>query len=139
MKAGDRVVQLDCHVTHQFHETCYNNFINHLNSMGGNLKLCPLCRVTINEETVIKKILVRETADVKDMFGLKEVEPVVDTLPMPHSVAPQDMRPSDAGLVQPSQHPLNEFAHLDQPPPPQYVNQPPQVYPPGGMALAPAP
>ena len=30
MAAGERIVQLDCHKTHQFHETCYINYVTHI-------------------------------------------------------------------------------------------------------------
>lgn len=80
MKAGDRVCQLVCHETHEFHEDCYNNFINH-NAAHSNLKLCPLCRVPIDEEAVIKKIYHKgkpSEMNAEDAFALGPVTSKVE-------------------------------------------------------------
>lgn len=75
MEAGERVCQLACHETHQFHEGCYNNFISH-NAAFSNLKLCPLCRKPIDEEAVIKKIYHKgkpSEMNAEDAFALGPV------------------------------------------------------------------
>lgn len=70
MGAGERVIQAICHEKHQFHEACFNNFLEH-NANAPHLKLCPICRVPIDESKLIKKILTKGTeAGVEDMFNL---------------------------------------------------------------------
>ena len=72
MALGEKVAQLACHETHQFHDQCYENFITH-NANNPNLKLCPLCRVKIDEGRVIKKVYHAPKASemtAADAFGL---------------------------------------------------------------------
>lgn len=78
MDQGEHIVQLACHETHQFKEQCYKNFIAH-NANNPALKLCPLCRVPIDENAVVRKIYhKKKPTDMKteDAFalGTKEME-----------------------------------------------------------------
>lgn len=71
MGDGEKVIQLACHVTHQFHEGCYNNFLAHFEQNQG-LLLCPLCRTPVNKEAAVKKQLAIDPSAMKieDAFGL---------------------------------------------------------------------
>ena len=51
---GDKIKQLPCHETHQFHEECLDNFLKH-NEATPQFKLCPLCRRKIDENAIVKK------------------------------------------------------------------------------------
>lgn len=68
MSPGQKVIQLECWPSHQFHEQCYDGFVSHFN--GQNL-LCPICRKPINTNNVIKKLLAGPTdMNTEDAFGL---------------------------------------------------------------------
>ena len=83
MAPGDRVVQLACHETHQFHEGCYNNFDSHF-TQTNQAKLCPLCRTPVDAENIVKKQLHKAEPSqmkVEDAFGLADIpEKAPDTL-----------------------------------------------------------
>ena len=64
MEVNDKVVQLACHVSHQFHEDCYNNFVKHFEEQGQPLN-CPLCRSPVAKDKVIKK-------EIKSIEGQEE-------------------------------------------------------------------
>ena len=75
MGVGERVVQLACHETHQFHEACYNNFVEHFERNDVPLN-CPICRAVVDKTRVIKKEIAAgdqnfgDTLKVDDAFAL---------------------------------------------------------------------
>ena len=76
MADKDKVIQLKCYDTHQFHEECYNNFVEHFEKNGQRL-LCPLCRAPVDKNAVIKKVIqidddpAGNTLKIEDAFGIK--------------------------------------------------------------------
>ena len=119
MIQGEHIVQLACHETHQFKEQCYKNFIAH-NAAQPHLKLCPLCRVPIDEAAVVRKIY--HKAKPTDMgteeafaLGTKQMEKVME------NTSPAQPQHSDNALMRPAEPGMF----------------PPIVQPPSGPALAP--
>ena len=77
MQVGDRVIQTACFENHQFHEGCFNNFLEHVKSHENSIanKLCPICRAPIEEDKLVKKILTKDPNEkIEDMFGLDRVD-----------------------------------------------------------------
>ena len=73
MANKEKVVQLACYKTHQFHEQCYNNFVEYFEKSQSAL-LCPLCRAPVDKSQVVKKVLeIAEpsTMKVQDAFALQ--------------------------------------------------------------------
>lgn len=56
MTSGQRIKELACNELHQFHESpCFESFINYCNT-NNTPKLCPLCRIPIDENAVKTKV-----------------------------------------------------------------------------------
>ena len=71
MLPGERIIQTVCFETHQFHEKCFNNFLDHYKNQP-ELLLCPICRAPIEQDKLIKKILTKAADDpVEDLFNLE--------------------------------------------------------------------
>jgi hypothetical protein len=67
---------------------------------AGSPKLCPLCRVAIDEAAIIKKALTKEKptkGDVNEMFELQEI----GTLPVPVSDNPPPNQEVRGELIMP--------------------------------------
>ena len=75
MKPGQKLIQLACFPDHQFHETCYDNFVRSFEATNQPL-LCPLCRQRIDKNAVVKKeIAIKPGPDqmkTEDAFGLSD-------------------------------------------------------------------
>ena len=60
---GAKVMQLACHKTHLFHESCY---LKYLQSNTGANALCPHCRTPIDKEKAKKVEITAPTPKVED-------------------------------------------------------------------------
>ena len=106
MAVNDRVKQLGCHVTHQFHEECLNNFLKHVESEP-HLKLCPCCRKKIDEAAIVVKVLTPPPQmKIEDAFAINKmnnIDNVVNPTVTASNIQMSEMKGADNhdGLIHP--------------------------------------
>ena len=54
MRHGEKIVQFACFPDHQFHKSCYDEFVEYFEKQGTPL-LCPLCRAEVDKDKVVEK------------------------------------------------------------------------------------